>query len=359
MLAHDDRFSAGLVLDGAVDTQPPPDPGRVSKPVMLMMGELDPLVPPLDQKRFYARIPVTVDRYLVVVPRAGHQFLDSCIDAYVAIPCWMAIPQDRLNKILAGVGTAFLLRYVDGQSFSGSLLDAGGSDYSLVRTNVNATPIALPTPPSIPFPTPAAPAPPPAGPAGTVLATSPQLDTAADAPGQYIRVYEAGEYVIRTPASAAIGARFPGRGAAALPGAYGDVQLSVDVRLVNPSDDQYVDLACRSERGTAEYRFTVGPSLRWYGVFRWAYDTAIRLNAGATPTINAGSQMNHMELTCTGTVIDASINGTKIGSIRDSSFGFGGLAIGAGHYSPHFPTATPPLQSAVEAHFTNIVVTQP
>jgi hypothetical protein len=54
----------------------------------------------------------TTDRFFVVVPKAGHEFADRCFGQAAIVPCSSTLPQDRLNHIMASLGTAFLLRYV-------------------------------------------------------------------------------------------------------------------------------------------------------------------------------------------------------------------------------------------------------
>lgn len=358
VLQRDARFRAGLAMSPAVNNQPRLDPMAVHSPTMVMLGELDPLVPAVLQKRFFQQMSSASDRFMVDVPQAGHEFLDACIDSLVAVPCSSALGQNELNQIMASVGTAFLLRYVAGQPYAGPLIERGGKDYTLLRASAGATPGALPTAAAIPWPTSAVPAPTPAAAPGTTILSTPSLDTQAGDARAYSSGYDGSEYVIRSPSAAPSGIPFPAHASIALPGRYADASVSADVRLVEPGDDQYVDLACRSQGGSAEYRLIVSPGQHAFGLFRWVYNTMLLLDVGTPATIRSGNESNHVELRCAGARIEARINDSLVASLEDTSFGPGELRIGAGHYSPLAPTANLPLGKPITARFVNIVVTQ-
>jgi len=65
-------------------------------------------------------------------------------------------------------------------------------------------------------------------------------------------------------------------------------------------------------------------------------------------TINSGSDMNHLELTCTGSTIAGSINGQPVFSVQDATYSQGTLNIGA----------SGPPDGAGEIRFANFAVLQ-
>jgi len=86
MGARDARFRAMLALNPALTIGMPSDPNAVAKPLMLMAGELDTMSRLFTLKGFYSRIPPTApDRVRVVVPNAGHEFMDRCGPSMVVV----------------------------------------------------------------------------------------------------------------------------------------------------------------------------------------------------------------------------------------------------------------------------------
>jgi hypothetical protein len=178
-----------------------------------------------------------------------------------------------------------------------------------------ATPIAATTAPLQP----SAPTPTPVGASGTTILRDDMHDASrgrlpvSGGGFTYGQTYVNGEYVVASPPSLAPQARFPNIAQALLPGGYADASIAVDARLVGPT---------------------------------------------ASPAINTGQQTNRFELACGGSTIEATINGTRVATITDNSYRSGSLWIGAGHATPANPAVATPLASPVEAHFTNLVVTQ-
>jgi dienelactone hydrolase len=356
----DSRFRAALVMNAATVQLPPADPTKVSRPLLMMTGELDALVPFALTEDFYSRVPAAQDRFLLVVPRAGHEFMDQCFDAALTLlTCATALAQDQLVGIMNGIGTAFLDRYVAGEpaSASGLLLDATNSpNYTLVPTRASASPQPLPTA----APAPAGPTPSAAGTAnqpGTVLlkddlanAQDGKLPTSSTDPARYSAAYADGSYDI------AVHRSFD-QGESVLPGRYADATLSVDAVLVHPEDDQYVQLACRSQNATSQYRFGFRPTTGEVWINRWFAEAGIQrytpLSDDMSRAIRGGSESNCAELTCKGTTIEARINGATVASVSDNTFQAGQFWIAVGESPGGTPAAV-----KTEAHFSNLAITQ-
>jgi len=146
------------------------------------------------------------------------------------------------------------------------------------------------------------------------------------------------------------------QGEVLVPGTYVDATLSVDAQLVQPRDDQYIQLACREREPTTEYRFGFDPSTgqgwinRWY---RWTgAPPYTSLAETFTSPIPDGSSFR-ISLSCTGTSIIGAINGVTIVSASDNTLGWGQFWIAVGES----PGGSHPDMLA-EARFTELSVTQ-
>ena len=73
----DPRFYAALLMNPATIQRPPADPAQVARPVLMMRGELDARVPFAANEDFFARMLSTSNRWLLIVPNAGHEFAGS------------------------------------------------------------------------------------------------------------------------------------------------------------------------------------------------------------------------------------------------------------------------------------------
>jgi hypothetical protein len=140
-----------------------------------------------------------------------------------------------------------------------------------------------------------------------------------------------------------------------VPGTYGDGTLSVDAQLMQPRDDQYVELACRERDPSTEYRFGFRPTTGEVGISRWYRLTGAppftQLVDTFTSAIPDGSSFR-ISLGCVGTRLTASINGTNVITVSDNTLASGQFWIGVGETSGG-------TQSDVlaDAHFKNIAVT--
>ena len=143
-----------------------------------------------------------------------------------------------------------------------------------------------------------------------------------------------------------------------VPGRYADASISVDITLMNPADDQYANLGCRSQGEFSQYRFTIRPTTGQFTLVRWIEgSTAALIPLRSSPAIHRDAGTNRLELSCHGTVLEAFINGTLVASVSDGTFGDGQFWIGMGQVFGLSGSVTP-AGSSIEARFTNLVVTQ-
>jgi uncharacterized delta-60 repeat protein len=173
------------------------------------------------------------------------------------------------------------------------------------------------------------------------------LDDESPDPANYQLLYQGGEYVIR---KAAAYNRVP---SSYIPGVYADTSVAIDVRLVGPVENRYVALGCRQNPvfGQDGYRFTIDTMDRSFRIARWDQNgETILVNDYFSPLIRAGNERNRIELTCTGNVIAASVNGQRIGAVQDTTFRQGRTWLGVGVYAGSSGTA--------EARFDNLVMTR-
>lgn len=138
-------------------------------------------------------------------------------------------------------------------------------------------------------------------------------------------------------------AAFQGYPTVALPGAYGDSTISVDARLVGETRRRQVVVYCRSG-----YALGIEPDARAFFLFRREGGVNHTLaDWQPSPAIHSGHETNRVELTCVGTTISASINGTIVASVEDDTFQTGA----------HYLQAGGPGLTA-QARFDNLRVTQ-
>jgi Beta-propeller repeat len=172
-----------------------------------------------------------------------------------------------------------------------------------------------------------------------------QLTVGSDQPEREDRGYVDGEYFIKKldPTRA-------GGPTTWLPGDYADATLSVDARLVGPVTDRFVALICRSqgELSLSDYDLLVDPSGGRFMLARFDGGNLVGL-ARWTPSaaINGGTGTNHIELTCAGPTLSATINGTQVVRLLDRTFSQGGMGLLVG---------TSREELTVEARFDNLVV---
>jgi dienelactone hydrolase len=359
VLERDSRFRAGLAMSPATLIQPAPDPGKLSRPVMLMAGVLDAMVPYALTSGFFAEISSSApDHFLLAVQQAGHQFGNICIESFVTTRCSASMPQPQLQARANRIGTAFLLRYVAGHRSPSaeSSLHLDTAEYAAVHGTPDRPAVA-------PTARPLASAAVPERPAGTVLladdltgAQGGALPASSPDPARYRAGYVGGRYEIGLEHAAAQSAV---QGEVVLPGSYADASLAVDVELVDPTPARYVQLACRSQDATSQYRFAFRPASGELWIGRWLRKPDVSSQGLLVPTgtfspaVHLGGAVNHAELSCRGATITARINGETVASASDNTFVAGQMWIAVGE-----TPGGPAVGSRAAARFSNLVVTQ-
>jgi predicted dienelactone hydrolase len=360
VLERDPRFRAGLATSPATGIRPSPDPARVVRPVMLMAGALDSMVPFALTRRFYADIPPSApDRYLLAVQRAGHQFSDECFAGAVTTGCGASMRQDELRALVNRAGTAFFLRYVAGRAVADDQFGPrnGGGDVALVKAPAGASPAGVPDA----LPAPGA-APVAGAAAGPILlrddptgAAAGRLPAESPDPARFAAGYADGTYEIALN-GAAEGAAVP------LPGTYGDASIAVDAALVDPSPDHHLQLACRARESGAQYTLDVRPAAGDFAIQRWLFiPSLIPWTTGgqhlvlpkSSPAIRLGGATNRVELSCRGTTITARINGVTVASVSDNTLQEGRMVLAVRQSAGNAGPSARPI-----ARFSNLVITQ-
>jgi len=218
---------------------------------------------------------------------------------------------------------------------------------------------AVPTAPPTTAPTTAPPtvAPPPAAGAlpATILAqdgfSDPKTGILENSAGDshYQLGYSGGEYVVKLtdPNYSTIPEEF-------IPNSYDDATLAVDVRMIDSADNRFVVLGCRYGDTNTGYRVWVDFGAGTYRLFAVESNADLRYlrNEQASPAILKGTATNRVALTCSGSTIAVSINGTNVASVKDAKaeYSTGQFLIGASTYTDHPQT--------IETHFDNLVVTK-
>lgn len=210
------------------------------------------------------------------------------------------------------------------------------------------------------------------GTSGNVLASdnfsnssSGLLPTASTRPTQWKVGYVNGEYQI---ASVGSGANLDDT--ALVKGTYGDVTISVDARVIQGTavaPDQTVRLYCRrqvSGSGFTGYRFQYSPVTNKWGLYRGDGSTGYTLtNVQDSAGIASPGGTHHLSMTCAGSTISVSIDGTKVGTFQDRSYASGVAALGVGNFTLNDTWGIYPPHSAYpgtyDVRFSKLVLTQP
>jgi Domain of Unknown Function (DUF1080) len=134
---------------------------------------------------------------------------------------------------------------------------------------------------------------------------------------------------------------------------FGNMKVAVDARVDGDTTNTEVGVVCRWAAGNSPggYELDIFPGSGAISVTKLrAGERSNFLLLDQNPAVNPGGQSNHLELTCSGRTITASVNGTVVGSTEDPTFskGSAGLSIAR--------AANP---GTVSARFSNFVVTQP
>lgn len=151
------------------------------------------------------------------------------------------------------------------------------------------------------------------------------LPRSSPQPSRYVRGYVDGEYMIRKPESES-----PDFFSASPDPSFTDVTIQVDARLEGePSGRVYV--MCRQGAGPSGYELAVSPTTGEFRLRRTdAGQAVVLVNLTRSPAISRGNASNHIELTCAGNQIGASVNGSAVARVRDDNYAEGRIALGAG-----------------------------
>ena len=131
---------------------------------------------------------------------------------------------------------------------------------------------------------------------------------------------------------------------------YADATLAVDAHTIDETPQAQVWLYCRRFGSVPSgYRFRVEPATQRFSVERVdKAQTTPLVSFQTTDVINSGSDVNHLELTCSGSTIAGSINGQQMFSVQDATYSQGTLNVGA----------SGPPDGAGEIRFANFAVLQ-
>jgi dienelactone hydrolase len=330
---------------------------QIRGPVLLLHGQFDAIWPLAYSEQLSAELDnVQHPHTLTVFPNVGHTFGSlNCLigtntcqgysPVLVSVP-WDAAANVNATRIMFAQILALLRSEVTGDALE-------------LPVEVGS-PSGLASPPETSaIPTPAAP--------GTVIFSDTMQDPdgrrlpTSNEPDGRSRGYRNGTYVVTLPAASGLRPGQTSQFVTALPGVVADATLSSDVRLDDPSADQFVSLACRSQKLGAEYRFVVVPFSGKFSLVRWIDPTHAAPFVGGFQTssaIRTGSDMNMIELRCQSDRIEGLINGTSVVSVSDFTFRSGEMWLAVGQTSSLQLGGHAASAGNVKAEFSRVLVTQ-
>jgi hypothetical protein len=138
-----------------------------------------------------------------------------------------------------------------------------------------------------------------------------------------------------------------------------DVALSMDVNLAsldrdsNPGQTVYVGCRFRilTPRTLRGYVLQFTPALGRVALSRFDGTTTATLSSSQLAGA-ASSAVHHLQVTCSGATITASIDGSQVASAQDSTYTSGYPLFGVSVLSNSLP-------GTIDARFSNLVLTQP
>jgi hypothetical protein len=154
--------------------------------------------------------------------------------------------------------------------------------------------------------------------------------------------YVGGEYVVQKDAGEAPFFNM-------LPGAFDNASMAIDVRLVGSDAGQLVQLWCRSQREApfGGYLVILRPEIQSIRLGR-VDPTGLRLSEWLfSSAINAGNDVNHIELTCAGSTISVAVNDVAISTLNDGAYQSGSFSLAVGTQD-----------DAADVRFDNLAVMQ-
>jgi predicted dienelactone hydrolase len=128
--ATDPRFRAALAMAPVADATVTRYVGQLEEPVMVMTSALDDITPFPPQAHLFAGIPAATPRFLIDFPRGGHTAYSEVCPAGTPGCRPGELGETRAHELVNGYATAFLERYVAGDTRYTALLTAamGGND---------------------------------------------------------------------------------------------------------------------------------------------------------------------------------------------------------------------------------------
>jgi serine/threonine protein kinase len=227
-------------------------------------------------------------------------------------------------------------------------------------TPTPSRPTATPAPPTAtPIPPSATPIPPSATPirqpAEQPVFFAENFDSPARGrlPGQaaesgYAISYEGGEYRLRGTDPSWRGAWVGVDDANTPPNG----MIAVDVRLVGPTGNRYVGVACRYHKTIHhEYLFLVYPDLQRGVLWRSDGTNEAEFAVADNPVIRRGNASNRIAISCNGNTISGYVNGVRVVTAQDRSLGSGYMLITTGKYDDP--------NGLWDARFDNLVISTP
>jgi tRNA A-37 threonylcarbamoyl transferase component Bud32 len=269
------------------------------------------------------------------------------------------------NEDSGPVGRASPATAIGGQPIATPIIAAPATPPAKAGApSVPTSQFALPTPTAAVTPTPSGPTPTPIASPGTLLlqddfsdpSTSRMPQVSAN-PSKVTLSIEEGEYRVRTldPATPNELAR--------IPGAFGDATIAIDARLVAESAQRILILGCRGNVEPGEtsditrgyFLFVLpGPAdtpgngsvqLVRRDTTRW-----VPISDAQAVAMKPGDRINRLELSCVGTSISGSINGTQVVQTLDGTYTEGLMLLGVATNASSGVTS--------DARFGNLIITQ-
>jgi hypothetical protein len=172
-----------------------------------------------------------------------------------------------------------------------------------------------------------------------------RLSVVSPDPSKVRYAYEDGEYVIETLDPNA------GIWQAGIEGAYADVAIAIDVRLVGETAGRLVALGCRYSLTGGQatgYALLANPAAGTVALFRYDGAAVALTDAVASGAFLPAVEQNRLELSCVGTTIKATVNGQVVVTVEDATYASGYLFIAAG---------TQDAPGTVDARSDNLLIT--
>lgn len=154
------------------------------------------------------------------------------------------------------------------------------------------------------------------------------LPPMSDHPAAFDFGYQGGEYrtVITDPNNT-------GDSVAFIPATFGDTTTAVDVRITGANGNPHATIVCRfSDSGF----YLAAVDLNGGGLFIFKVVgtggtfEGNAIGVGSFPPVSPVGQPAHVALTCAGSNIWASVNGTVVAAVQDSSYTSGAIGVGVG-----------------------------